>query len=170
MKISRSTDYRINPMIPHPGDRPECKTRGCKSTVAITTTKKDGSPYYRATGLCGTCHGKAIAKKYGVKHANEITAKRQGFADLNEYRNSTHPYRKHRKTYCENKDGRLGHKCRATIHLDAQLEVDNINGNPEDNRPRNLQTLCANCHKFKTHANKDYATPGRKTLKRKRTK
>lgn len=128
----------------------------------MPATKKDGTPYYRASGVCATHHGKAIAKKYGVKHVNDITASRQGFDSLSEYRNSKHPYRQYRKDYCENKDGRLGYTCRSVIRVSAQLEVDHKNGNPMDNRPINLQTLCCLCHTYKTHTNKDYSTPGRK--------
>jgi 5-methylcytosine-specific restriction endonuclease McrA len=82
-----------------------------------------------------------------------------------EYKNQYHPYLKHRRDFCENRDGRLGYRCRYKIRHSAQLQVDHINGNPRDNSVTNLQTLCANCHVFKTHANQDYRTPGRKTLK-----
>ena len=164
MQVSRSTDYRLNPLIPLPDKRPKCKHRGCNKPVSIPSTRIDGTPYYRASGLCGSHHNIAIAKKHGVKHANEITAKRQGFNGLSEYRNSRHPYRQYRKDYCENKDGRLGYVCRVKIRIPLQLEVDHKNGNPNDNRPRNLQTLCCMCHKYKTHIKKDRLTPGRKKL------
>ena len=137
-------------------NHPKCETVGCRNRKTVLDWHwTSGAPVYRP--VCNNCHRDRIATK-------------NGFKTHSDFLNSKHPYRKHRKNYCENKDGRLGHKCRATIHIDAQLEVDHINGNPDDNRPQNLQTLCANCHKFKTHANKDYATPGRKTIKRKRTK
>ena len=45
------------------------------------------------------------------------------------------------------------------------LDVDHINGNPEDNRPENYQTLCKCCHAYKGNKNGDYRTPGRKKLK-----
>jgi 5-methylcytosine-specific restriction endonuclease McrA len=98
----------------------------------------------------------------------ESAAVRAGHDNVVDFLNSKHPYRKHRKDYCENRDGRLGYKCRYKIRHTAQLQVDHKNGNPDDNRPRNLQTLCANCHIYKTHENKDYSTPGRKTLKKKK--
>jgi 5-methylcytosine-specific restriction endonuclease McrA len=74
-------------------------------------------------------------------------------------------YKIHRKNYCENKDGRLGFKCKYKIQIEAQLQVDHINGNPTDHREENLQTLCANCHVFKTLENKDYLSPGRRYFK-----
>ena len=94
----------------------------------------------------------------------EHQAIQAGFKSYTAYTNSTHPYRRHRKTFCENVDGRLGYVCESVIRLDAQLEVDHIDGNPKNNDASNLQTLCMLCHKFKTLANKDYSTPGRKAL------
>jgi hypothetical protein len=58
----------------------------------------------------------------------------------------------------------LGYTCRVKIRIPLQLEVDHKNGNPKDNRPRNLQTLCCMCHKYKTHTHGDSTTPGRKSL------
>ena len=36
------------------------------------------------------------------------------------------------------------------------LDVDHIDGNKKNNNLSNLQTLCANCHRVKTHENKDW--------------
>ena len=93
----------------------------------------------------------------------QVVAKNAGMT-VAEYTNQFHPYRKYRKDYCENVDGRLGYKCTTTIVIAAQLEVDHIDGNPSNNNPGNLQTLCACCHKYKTLTNEDYATPGRLAL------
>ena len=38
----------------------------------------------------------------------------------------------------------------------VQLDIDHIDGNPSNNDPLNLQTLCANCHRLKTKLNKDW--------------
>lgn len=75
-----------------------------------------------------------------------------------------HPYLRYRKNYCENRDGRLGFICVCEIRFSGQLQVDHIDGNPSNNHPSNLQTLCANCHIYKGHINNDRATPGRKAL------
>ena len=37
----------------------------------------------------------------------------------------------------------------------CQLDVDHKDGNPNNNDPANLQTLCANCHRLKTLVNRD---------------
>jgi hypothetical protein len=90
---------------------------------------------------------------------------RHGLIICSAHHNKTwHPTLQHRKDYCENKDGRLGYKCTTTIVWDGMLDVDHKNGKPNDNRPANLQTLCKCCHAYKTHRNKDYASPGRKAL------
>lgn len=147
-------------------DRPKCMHRGCKEHGAHTGNyRKDGTPHFRK--LCTKHHNVKTAKKYGLKNITEIMATKAGFDSVADFLNSTHPYRKYRKDYCENRDGRLGFKCRYKIRHTAQLEVDHINGKPTDNRERNLQTLCNNCHCYKTHMNKDYSTPGRKALSQK---
>lgn len=38
----------------------------------------------------------------------------------------------------------------------VQLDVDHIDNNPSNNKPSNLQTLCANCHRLKTKQNLDW--------------
>jgi hypothetical protein len=57
-------------------------------------------------------------------------------------------YRKHKKTYCE--------LCGFVAVVQAQLDVDHIDGNRDNNDISNLQTLCANCHRLKTHNNEDH--------------
>lgn len=144
-------------------ERPRCGHRGCNTPAQHTGRyRKDGTPHFRK--LCTLHHSKKTAKRHGMKSLAEVIAAKAGLT-LTEYANRSHPYRKYRKEYCENRDGRLGFKCRYKIRHSAQLQVDHINGDPSDNRVKNLQTLCANCHCYKTHANEDYATPGRKTLK-----
>jgi len=143
------------------GVRPTCINDKCNKTAQFMGTYRvDGSPVFRK--MCGDCHGKKIAAKHGVKRITQVLAKNAGFNSETEYLNSMHPYRKHRKEYCENRDGRLGFKCNYKIRFSGQLQVDHINGKPIDDRPKNLQTLCANCHIFKTFNKGDNKTHGRK--------
>jgi hypothetical protein len=60
-------------------------------------------------------------------------------------------YKQYRKEYCENIDGRLGFKCTTTIMApNWQIEVDHIDGDPNNNDVSNLQSLCNCCHRYKT--------------------
>lgn len=61
---------------------------------------------------------------------------------------TTRPYRKFVRSFCESCGFVPQHMC--------QLDVDHIDGNHENNIEDNLQTLCANCHRLKTHLNKDW--------------
>ena len=163
-----STDWRLNSSIPHPDHRPRCRHSDCNRPVAIIRCRKDGSPYYRATRLCQYHHSRDIAERNGVESARHLTAQRQG-KTLVEYQNERHPYLRYRGDRCENRDGSvLGYKCTHKIRLSGQLHVDHIDGNPFNNDPKNLQTLCMMCHYEKTMLNKDYLTPGRKKLKPRR--
>ena len=131
----------MRPLCIHPG----CNNRG----QHMGNYRKDGTPIFR---------------KYCTKHHHERQAEKKGLTS-NQWLNSFHPYLQFRKDYCENKDSRLGFKCNYKIRFSGLLQVDHKNGNPTDNRPSNLQTLCANCHIFKTFENKDYKSPGRKYFK-----
>ena len=115
----------------------QCSVEGCnKLGQHMGRYRKDGSPKRRAT----------CAKHHSINYG------------LNGWE-----YKQHRKTYCENTDGRLGFTCTSTI-VDAewQLDADHVNGNPSDNRPENIQTLCKCCHPIKTKLEGDYLTAGRK--------
>lgn len=58
------------------------------------------------------------------------------------------PHRLHKKDRCE--------KCGFFALHSFQLHVDHIDGNRTNNDPDNLQTLCANCHAYKTAMNQDW--------------
>lgn len=112
-----------------------------------------------------------LAKNLGFSSANEYKnhstaklAKKKGFSTIQEYRNSIHPYKRWKKNYCENLDGRLGYVCTSTIKISTQLELDHIDGNPSNNVYENFQTLCSCCHVYKTIINEDHKSPGRKLL------
>jgi hypothetical protein len=127
----------------------------------IINTRKDGSPIYRK--WCSEHHSYHTAAKHGLKTLAEVCAKNAGFDSVTDWRNSTHEYRQYRKDYCENRDGRLGYVCDFQPRISGQLQTDHIDGNPRNNDPDNLQTLCCNCHVYKTWKYKDYLTPGRKS-------
>ena len=112
-----------------------CNKLGQNMGKYYKTGDKKGLPYRRAR--CHTHHKIHQGEKKGMT--------------ANQWMNSFHRYKKHRKEYCENIDGRLGFICTTTI-IDKyyQLEVDHIDENHKNNDPCNLQTLCACCHRIKT--------------------
>jgi len=55
-------------------------------------------------------------------------------------------YRKAKKDTCE--------RCAFVAEHPCQLDVDHIDGDHSNNRPSNLQTLCANCHRLKSYNDK----------------
>jgi predicted HNH restriction endonuclease len=57
-------------------------------------------------------------------------------------------YRKHKTDHCA--------FCGFIAIHPVQLDVDHIDGDRTNNTPKNLQTLCANCHRLKTQMNKDH--------------
>ena len=71
------------------------------------------------------------------------------------------------KKYCENKDSRLGFKCPVDSKFKFPYSVlhgDHKNGDHEDNRKENIQTLCSICHHLKGLKSDDFvsAKKGRK--------
>ena len=107
--------------------RPKCIHEGCnKPGHDVGNKRKDGTKMYRKT--CAKHH----FTQYGI---------------------GDWVYKKYRKTYCENVDGRLGFICTTTIiaeHAENMLDTDHTNNNHDDNRKVNMQTLCACCHRVKT--------------------
>jgi hypothetical protein len=141
---------------------PVCETAGCTNPCNESDWHwTTGRPVFRK--VCFECYKDGIQKRNNGLFGSLLTAERRGVS-VTELVNSRHPYRKHRKDYCENIDGRLGYTCTTTIMIPAQLEVDHIDGDPSNNDSKNLQTLCGCCHKYKTIINEDHKSPGRKNL------
>ena len=130
--------------------RPKCQVPGCgKNAQLITSLAKWKFRKSSWVAEKYDCEGHVCQKHHSIFYGI------QGW-----------DYKIHRKDYCENIDGRLGFKCTATIiDPEWQLDGDHIDGNPSNNSEKNIQTLCKCCHAIKTRNEKDYLTPGRKTLK-----
>ena len=133
-------EMQIKKIIPE-ADRPRCEVDGCnRSGQHKGTYRKDGTPLFR----------KKCSQHHFIDH---------GIGGWD--------YKIHRKTYCENVDGRLGFVCTSNIiDHEWQIDVDHRDGNPSNNNPENLQSLCKCCHAIKTKNERDYMTPGRKSLKK----
>jgi len=75
--------------------------------------------------------------------ANKITAKRKPkFYDKRAWRDRIRPAQLSNSPLCED--------CKKTDTLKPATEVDHIDGNPYNNSPDNLRSLCKSCHSKKT--------------------
>ena len=70
------------------------------------------------------------------------------------YKRKVYPYIIHKKEVCALCGFIPKHPC--------QLDVDHKDGNHKNNKPENLQTLCANCHRLKTFYNEDFNKQNKK--------
>jgi|TARA_Y100000310_G_scaffold147454_1_gene146729 5-methylcytosine-specific restriction endonuclease McrA len=152
-------------------DHSKRRCKICGDITHPTGKRKSDGVTLRMKDLCTKHHQENVAKRNGKKNYRDVITNNAGFETNGEYinclaekagfishsdrLNSKHPYRKYRKDYCENIDGRLGFKCTATITEDmikaGVLEVDHIKPRTKGgtNDEENLQTLCCNCHKIK---------------------
>ena len=97
--------------------------------------------------ICGLCGLVSIRLRDRRASTPKSRWRCRNLAALN-VSNSLSPYRKHKKDSCE--------ECGFIPEHSSQLDVDHIDGDRWNNDPSNLQTLCANCHRLKTHTNRDY--------------
>lgn len=89
--------------------------------------------------------GKTPTGKLRFKKRCEPCIKRSRAIRLNGHRDLV---LRHKKDHCEEFGFKAEHPC--------QLDVDHIDGNRENATPSNFRTLCANCHRLKTHRNGDH--------------
>lgn len=134
-----------NPLTPKKSGRPKCLFPGCvNSKHLMHTNPRTGTTTWR---------------KYCDKHRHYETAIKRGIT-VAALRRSLHRYKKYRKNYCENIDGKWtgGNPCpmnnRKINDIEDSagiLDVDHINGDKTNHKESNLQTLCKCCHAIKTH-------------------
>ena len=98
------------------------------------------------TGICAVCGPTKI--KLRDKKRKNLSARYKCKAVYKKSQDKLqYPYAVHKKDYCQRCDFRPVHT--------SQLDVDHIDGDRWNNDPSNLQTLCANCHRLKTHLSGD---------------
>ena len=108
-------------------------------------------------GTCVVCNDrKQTLRIKGKYRPTCIRCHRQKHINMDNHNNTIReihrkerkPYRDFLKDSCE--------KCGFIPEHTCQLDVDHIDGNHYNNAEENLQTLCANCHRLKTHLNRDW--------------
>lgn len=113
---------------------------GMETVHALT----DIDPVAR-TATCARCGPVKIKSKgptpAGTQRWGCRTAIRQ-YPRRNKAERRRRRLQKLRKDHCESPT------CTATIEHSAQLDLHHINGIHSDDRPENLRTLCANCHRL----------------------
>ena len=113
---------------------PICVNEGCNNNVIVRDWK-----YYSFKHMCSDCTSRL--QKGLPPRDPSVTF--------------------YKKNYCENKDARLGFKCPVDEKFEfpnSVLHGDYINGNHEDNRLDNLQTLCCICHHLKGLKSGDFTS------------
>lgn len=100
-------------------------------------------------GVCVECNERP-QKTNGYKHGKEIFKHICSTCDKNRY-----PPDYSRKTKRQKIKKKHCEKCGFVAKHYAQLDIDHIDGNRNNNDPSNLQTLCANCHRLKTVKERD---------------
>lgn len=117
-------------------DHPRCVNHGCNEYVILSGIDKNNRPRYRPH--CGACQ----KASYGVgKHKPGVTPFKTG--------------------KCSNVDGHLGFDClikwsKVPKWAKGMTEIDHVDGDNSNNKPKNLQELCPMCHKLKGQLNGDY--------------
>ncbi len=101
----------------------------------------------KRTATCSVC-GDTRIKNRNKKAATPKSRWRCIVVHKRNWNKYSYPYIIHKGTECEH--------CGFVPKIKSQLEVDHIDGNHNNNDPNNLQTLCANCHRLKTHTNRDW--------------
>ena len=98
--------------------------------------------------VCSACNTLVKIVATGVTKANGDMYWRCKHAHRRATNDASRPWWRHKKNYCES--------CGFVALHAVQLHVDHIDGNNDNNDPENYQTLCANCHAYKTYKNADW--------------
>ncbi len=98
-------------------------------------------------------YGKHTYRKKCARHHYENLASRNGMT-VSQWMKQWHPYKNHRKNYCENAMGTyagwLPVPCSVEVFEKKFLHIDHVDGDHKNNDPDNLITLCPTCHAVKT--------------------
>lgn len=98
---------------------------------------------------CSSCNRNVAAKgKKPDTFRSKCSTCSRGYSKSAESRLREKPLKRFKKKQCESCGFVPVHAC--------QLDVDHKDGDKNNNSEDNFMTLCANCHRLKTHMSKDY--------------
>lgn len=129
----------------------DCDRQDCvKPEHLVCKEKITREPKLKATHICIGCGIKPAQVKYCDDCRKNAKSKRP---------------EKRPKYLWKLKQPLVCSRCGFVPENPVQLDVDHKDGNRENDVPSNYQLLCVNCHRLKTHANKDYQRKPQKTGK-----
>ena len=111
--------------------------------ICETNPQKRKGDKYKA--ICRSCELERWVES--PKKKKDTTKSKSSFKPATPRKKKFH-YSQVKKDTCEMCNFNSVYKC--------QFDVDHIDGNHSNNNLDNLQTLCANCHRLKTHLNGDH--------------
>ncbi len=92
--------------------------------------------------ICKTCETNPVTRKGSSEKGFPLWA------------NECAGCRKNRTAHRLKKD--VCELCGFTALNKCQMDLDHIDGDSTNDDPKNLQTLCSNCHRLKTFCNRDW--------------
>lgn len=102
--------------------------------------------------LCEVCNFNLARLSKRVRMSGEVVYHQRtlchGCVQIKNKKNYERPYAVHKKASCD--------FCNFVALNKCQLDIDHIDGNKKNNAVENLRTLCSNCHRLKTHMNKEW--------------
>ena len=104
----------------------------CSKTCDLSFFHKNSREKDKLNPYCKTCASAAV-RKWNKNNRYKKWIGRK-------------PYIAYKKEVCE--------ECGFVPKHSCQLDVDHIDSNHKNNDPTNLRTLCANCHRLKTHTDR----------------
>lgn len=137
---------------------PVCVNDGCNKFVVVREWK-----YWSFKSECGSCTDCRKKKLYKIIDGKKVIKK-------GTKKTITNDVIIHKKDFCENNDGHLGFSCPVNSNqwnnFLESLDLDHIDGDHMNNKPKNVKTYCKLCHNRKSKETGDWDSnkPSRRNI------